>query len=133
MGQIVIPNINSAVLVNGYISDTFQVSRGVRQGCPLSPLLYVLCIESFAVKIRSDPHIQGIVFPGSTHETRISLYADDNTGIVVTMTSIRKFLLVSELYGLASGSRLNLFKCTSNPFGSCKTMEPCLQITLVLP
>ena len=116
--KLLYTNINSAVLVNGYISDTFQVSRGVPQGCPLSPLLYVLCIESFAVKIRSDPHIQGIVFPGSTHETRISLYADDNTGIVVTMTSIRKFLLVSELYGLASGSRLNLFKCTLTLLGA---------------
>ena len=51
--------------MNGYISDSINVSRGVHKGCPLSPLLYVLCIELFAVKIRSDPHIQGIVLPGS--------------------------------------------------------------------
>ena len=35
--------ICSTVLVNGYLTDTFPVERSVRQGCSLSPLLYVLC------------------------------------------------------------------------------------------
>ena len=32
-------NVSSAVNVNGYISNSFKLSRGVRQGCPLSLLL----------------------------------------------------------------------------------------------
>ena len=45
-------NISSSVLVNGFISDKFPVLRSVRQGCSLSPLLYVLCMEPFANRIR---------------------------------------------------------------------------------
>ena len=43
--------VQSAVIVNGYLSGFFSLSRGVRQGCPLSPLLYVLVSEVLAVNI----------------------------------------------------------------------------------
>ena len=42
----------SKVLVNGFFTETFQVSRSVRQGCSISPLLYVLYIELFADMVR---------------------------------------------------------------------------------
>ncbi|KAK8764583.1 hypothetical protein V5799_032808 [Amblyomma americanum] len=34
-----------AVIDQGRVSEQFSVTRGVRQGCPLSPLLYVIAIE----------------------------------------------------------------------------------------
>ena len=55
----------SAVNVNGHISPYFSLSRGVRQGCPLSPLLYVMVAEVLACNIRSHPDISGLSLPGS--------------------------------------------------------------------
>ena len=46
--QILYKNIQSKVLVNGFFTSPFSVCRSVRQGCSISPLLYVLYIESFA-------------------------------------------------------------------------------------
>ena len=55
----------SAVNVNGHVSSYFSLSRGVRQGCPLSPLLYVMVAEVLACNIRSHPDISGLSLPGS--------------------------------------------------------------------
>ena len=55
--------VQSAVNVNGYLSPFFFLSGGVRQGCPLSPLLFVLVSEVLAVNIRCNPCICGLVHP----------------------------------------------------------------------
>ena len=68
-------NVNSAVLVNGFLTEYFPISRGVRQGCPLSPLLYVLVAETLACAIRADASIDGFPLPGSTSTAKISQYA----------------------------------------------------------
>ena len=42
--RLLYTEISSTVLVNGYFTKIFPVEHSVRQGCSLSPLLYVLCI-----------------------------------------------------------------------------------------
>ena len=54
--------VQSAVIVNGHISHFFSLSRGVRQGCPLSLLLYVLVAETLAVNIRCNPRSLACAF-----------------------------------------------------------------------
>src|ERR1043165_1911839 len=51
-------------------------------------------------------------------EARMSLYADDATAIVCNKESISKIFLLSELYGHASGARLNKTKCQGILLGS---------------
>ena len=99
-------DIQSAILSNGYVSQSFPVERGVRQGCPLSPLLFVLMAEVFAQAIRKCPEISGFRIPGG-REVKISQYADDNTCIVTNSYGIVKVIDVFNEYGRASGARLN--------------------------
>ena len=54
-------NVSSCVLNNGFTTDLFQVRCGVRQGDPLSPLLFILALEVFAYRIREDNEIRGIL------------------------------------------------------------------------
>jgi len=52
--SILYNNVETAVMNAGYMTNYFQVSRGVRQGCPLSPLLFILSVELLASKIRRE-------------------------------------------------------------------------------
>lgn len=113
-------SVCSQVVINGYLTDIFDVTRSIRQGCCMSSLLYVLCIEPFAHRVRLDRHVVGVQLPGVDREARIAIYADDATAIVCDEKSIRKIFLLSELYGLASGARLNKAKCKGVLLGSLK-------------
>ena len=102
--------VQSAVNVNGYLSSFFGLSREVRQGCPLSPLLYVLVSEVLAVNIRCNPRISGLCLPGALPLSPISQYVD-NTSLI--LTSDDAIVAVFEMYALfeqALGSKLNQSK-----------------------
>ncbi len=53
----------TAVLVNGYRSSAYRLTYGVRQGDPLSPLLFDLVMEMFALLVRSSPDPQSVELP----------------------------------------------------------------------
>ena len=95
----------------GYITDYFTVSRGVRQGCPLSPLLFILSVELLALKIRQEPNCKGIRLP-NLQEAKISQFADDSTLISRDNNSLKFSLQIIESFGSISGLRLNKKKKT---------------------
>jgi len=49
----------ACVRTNNDYSDYFPLKRGIRQGCPLSPLLFAIAIEPLAVALKSG-QIPGI-------------------------------------------------------------------------
>ena len=52
--SVLYSDVESAVMNGGYSTNYFQVSRGVRQGCLLSPLLFLLGVEILAQTIRQS-------------------------------------------------------------------------------
>ena len=63
---------NCHIINNGWLSDPILLRRGVRQGCPFSPLLYTMVIETLTNALCKDPKIEGITIPGSPVESKIS-------------------------------------------------------------
>ena len=69
--------IESCIVNNGWTSNFFNLSRGVRQGCPLSPYLFILSAEILAEAIRNKSQIRDIKIQDT--EFKLSQYADDTT------------------------------------------------------
>ena len=104
--------VQSCVNVNYYLSPFLVLSRGVHQGCPLSFMLYVLVSEVLAVNIGANPHITGLLIPGSqTPLSPISQYADDTLLIVNSDDAILAVFDTYSRFEAASGSKLNVSKC----------------------
>jgi len=108
-----------AILVNGSPTDFFSASRGLRQGDPLSPLLFLLVMEIFSQMIEVASNA-GLIFgfslsrPGSdVVEMKIShlLFADDTVVFCDNdceqIVNLRCILI---WFQAVSGLRINLAK-----------------------
>ena len=110
--KLLYTDVRSAVLINGYTTSSFKASWGVQQGCPLSPLLYVLTIEDLAVNLRDHPDLVGLRLPGIASPLPVlSLYADDTSIISVSDAATSAVFEVYSNFELGTGAKLNLGKC----------------------
>ena len=69
----------------------FKLSKGARQGCPLSPYIFIICAELLACMIRQHEEIEGITINDNNY--LISQYADDtNIFIKYSEEHLRKII-----------------------------------------
>ena len=99
----------SCVLINGQVSNWFSVSRGCRQGDPISPYLFILCAEILGQMIRENNNIRGIEINGTEH--KLSQFADD-TEIFLKgdAKSFEETIITINKFGTFSGLLLNTNK-----------------------
>jgi len=85
-------NVENSVINNGFTTRQLKLSRGVRQGCPLSPYLFIFFAEILATKIRQGNSICSIFI--FHKELKISQLADDTSLICSNLISVQNALLV---------------------------------------
>ena len=89
-------NVSSCVLNNGFITNLFSVRCGVRQGDPLSTLLFILALEVLACRIRDNDEIKGMGV--NNEEIKLTLFADDMTCFLRDITSYRRLMAMFQRF-----------------------------------
>ena len=110
---------------NGYLSQEYYMHRGVRQGCPLSALLFILVVEVLAVRMKQSRDIDGYtVNVGNQSKTfLISQYADDCTIMLKNLEQVPSVIELLDSFGQVAGTKLNVLKTVGKLLGRSKNLE----------
>ena len=115
--KLFLNDIKSTLSINGSISEWFRVSRGCRQGDPISPYLFILCVEIMAIMIRENNLIKGITVNGIL--SKITQFADDSEILLEgDRVSFEETFQTIERFGSSSGLKLNVHKTNAIWLGS---------------
>ena len=130
-------NSTNSLLVNSSITRVIEQTRGVRQGCPLSPFLFALFAEPLGLLLRSlegpgpNRPVCGVAIPtlknlnGDTRHIVASQFADDTTVYATSSQALRYTLsLIQSEFCLASGAKLNPTKTRTLCGGSAPPPSP---------
>ena len=108
--NVLLNDISSCINHCGNISDRFKIGRSCRQGDPISPYLFIICVEILALKIRNDNKVRG--FKLGNFVQKLDFYADDLTAYLDgSESSLRQILQILEEFKGISGLKINLSKC----------------------
>lgn len=114
-------DIYSYISVNPGITPRINVTRGIRQGCLISPKLFILCTQLLSYLINNHPNFRGIRF--FDYEFRLSQFADDTVFFLRDKSMVSNALQIISVFSKASGLQLNIKKCELLPLYECADTE----------
>lgn len=102
-------------LLNGRPTNFFKASRGLRQGCPLSPFLYILLADCLSWKLEEERRtrkLPGLLIARGVKEINHYQFADDTLLLgAAAIRTANRFQKVLSSFLTASGDKLNTSKC----------------------
>ena len=111
---------SSRVVHRDELSEPFDISKGVLQGAPSSPPLFILMVELLFKKIHKDPAIKGVKI-GDIEEKKSFRFADDATlALLHEKETLDKVQYWINRFRDASGLELNPDKTEFVPLGSVR-------------
>lgn len=109
----------SQIIVNNNLTEKIDVNCSVRQGCPLSMLLFVPCIEPLFRYISSNNLFVGYTLSiENGPEIKYFSYADDITLVLTDIHSIDNIKSLFTDFETVSGIAININKCKGLWFGT---------------
>jgi len=103
-------------------SPRFNLKRGVRQGCPVSPYVFLPCTQLLSDFIKLN-HLKGITI--AKKEILISQLADDTTLFLLDASQVSAAINVIKSFSSASGLYLNVRKCALLALKNCSALSIC--------
>jgi hypothetical protein len=112
--MLCITSVKYQFKVNGECTDMIYPQRGLRQGDPLSPYLFLLCAEGFSAllnRAEADGSLQGIKVCENAPSINHLLFADDSLVLMkASSASARTLQNILHLYEVCSGQVINFDK-----------------------
>ena len=108
---------------NGHLSRDIHIERSVRQGCPVSVLLYILAVEIMAISIRQNVNILGLQIGNDCEHIKIMQYADDGVLFLKDADELAEAINTINRFSNVAGTVLNKGKCEGLWLGSFKERQ----------
>ena len=124
--QKIYADATSTLILNVHKSTPIKILSGVRQGCPLTTLLFALCINPFLINL--DKKLKGIYIRYNSTKTTTIAYADDITIIVTQPEEIDIIKETLHDYMQATSARINANKSRAIALGSWNKLTPIMDI-----
>ena len=114
--NVLLNDVSSCINHCGNISERFKVGRSCRQGDPISPYLFIICVEILALKIRKNGSVKG--FKLGNYVQKLDFYADDLSAYLDgSKSSLINIINILDRFREISGLKINLSKCKAVWFG----------------
>lgn len=108
---------------NGWITKTCSMNRGIRQGCPVSAIIFLFVTEILSLTIVENKEIAGFKTQYMTKEIKLIQHADDATLPLRDKQSLKAALKCINSFGTISGMSLNIDKTECMLLGDLKGTE----------